>query len=555
MNSTRPRSAILEFVPHAIGLLLFGIFFEAVSSAATSRLPRSVFFESSFTLALARQNASVLAISILSFVFIVWLFSPAGRGRLSWKEIDSIGGLRWPTFLIAMTLAWAYAGHQYNYYLDQSHVWDRWLAIGLLVATLRSPLLIPVFILEILLSRAQFDHPLSSATPIADELPLRLLAIVAGGALWNVFLDGLRALRSGPWRSNFDRIFASARIDTRALIYSILCLIGFGYVLAGLGKIAIGRGLTDWISSSHMENLFVASYLNGWLSQLSEIRALELANIVRLLQLPIAITTLIIELAIAFILLRQRGTLLILAVVCAMHLGIVLLSGIIFWKWLGVDLFVLGWLWLRRNDPQIARLYSRSSFIASLLIIAGAVVLISGNRFAWWNTKWTMVYEIEAQDESGKTYVVNHSDFKPYTLFDLYKPDGRKYHTNVYGMTQNGRLRDFLEYSNPVILEKFATSSAKVGDGPFIERGKGKRAFSDFMTRYFMNRNQSPGRSVLPFVFPAPALHNRYLSVSNLYDDQAPIVEVQLRFKEIYYSGSALKEMRNQIVYTIPIPH
>ena len=48
-------------------------------------------------------------------------------------------------------------------------------------------------------------------------------------------------------------------------------------------------------------------------------------------------------------------------------------------------------------------------------------------------------------------------------------------------------------------------------------------------------------------------MHNRHLSAPNLYRDQAPVVEVQLRFKEIYYTGSELLTLRDAIVYRVPI--
>ena len=85
-------------------------------------------------------------------------------------------------------------------------------------------------------------------------------------------------------------------------------------------------------------------------------------------------------------------------------------------------------------------------------------------------------------------------------------------------------------------------------------RRRQKRIFNDFMKRHFEHRNQGPGRSVPPFLLSAPSLHNRHLSAPNLYRDQAPIVELQLRFIEIFYSGSKLHRIRDEIVHTVQIP-
>ena len=86
------------------------------------------------------------------------------------------------------------------------------------------------------------------------------------------------------------------------------------------------------------------------------------------------------------------------------------------------------------------------------------------------------------------------------------------------------------------------------------KKGRKERIFGEFMTRYFMNRNRTPWQRVPPFWLSAPSLHNRHLSSPDLYRDQAPVVKVQLRFRELYYSGSALEQMRNEIVYSVPIP-
>jgi len=196
-------------------------------------------------------------------------------------------------------------------------------------------------------------------------------------------------------------------------------------------------------------------------------------------------------------------------------------------------------------------MYSSTNALLSLAMIVGMIVFFGANQFAWWNTKWTMLYEIEVLDEEGDVYRVNHADFSPYTLFDLYKPADRENHTYVFGMTVDQRVMQFLEDPDPKVLESFGSGAP----GRVFERGatRGARVFSDFMTRYFRNRNKHPGRKATPFLFSSPALHNRFLSGPDLYRDQDPVVEVRLRFKEIYYTGSELRTMRDEIIYSIPI--
>jgi len=177
-------------------------------------------------------------------------------------------------------------------------VWDRWLLVLLMFATLRSPLLIGVFVLHAALSKAQFAHPISAITPVGDELPVRALGMVFGAAAWNV-LPEARVFRTGggrwlsqPWPT----------VSTGALVFSALCLIGVNYGFAAVGKLMLGESPADWIRSSHMENLFVAAHLNGWLSQLSLAQVFEWANWIRVASVPISLATVIIELSMFFLL-------------------------------------------------------------------------------------------------------------------------------------------------------------------------------------------------------------------------------------------------------------
>jgi hypothetical protein len=116
-------------------------------------------------------------------------------------------------------------------------------------------------------------------------------------------------------------------------------------------------------------------------------------------------------------------------------------------------------------------------------------------------------------------------------------------------MSVDQRVMELFEEGDPIKLE---LSFALRDQGP-ARKGK-ERAFGEFMTRYFMNRNKASMDRVPPFWLSAPSLHNRHLSSPNLYLDQAPVVEVQLRFLEISYSGSELERRRDEIVYSFQIP-
>lgn len=554
LDSESAGRATFEWMAHAVGLLAFGVLLTRFCDSMGFWMPRPIYFERSFTWALLAEHPPALLFSTISAAFFFWLLLPASRGRFSWQQVDSVGGLRWSIFAVAFCLTWNYAGHPYNYFFNQAHVWDRWLVVGLMFATLRSPLMIPAFVLALAVSRLQFSHPINSMTLITDELPVRVLWIVVACAVWNGVLDELKRLDFSE-RSGFARgLRFVSPIPTRNLVYAILCLIGFYYAFAGIGKLMLGANMLDWVRFSHLENLHVGSHLNGWLSRVSDAQILANADRIRPLGPAISLATLMIELGMIMIVARQRATVLLLAAVCSMHLGILAVTGIFFWKWLVLEISLVVWFWLKRNDDEVRRIYSKSRFVVSLLIIAALATGLSRNDFAWWNTKWIMLYQVEVLDDAGNVYVLDVSDLPNYELFDLYRPSrDPNRNTVVYGMSKNQRLMQVFEEGDAGNLRQFLDlGSSNDEDEELIRRMKG--VFAGFMKPYFRNRNMGAEDVVFPFSVAAPAKNIRHSNAPNVYRDQAPVVKARLRFIEMYYTGQELKRMRDEVVYSIPIP-
>ena len=321
---------------------------------------------------------------------------------------------------------------------------------------------------------------------------------------------------------------------------------------AGLGKLVLGEGPLDWVRESHLENLHVASHLNGWLAGVSEARILANASILGGIAPWLAAGTLAIELGTVLILARPRGTIAILAAVVSMHLGILLASGIFFWKWMVLEVALCAWLWRRRDAREIQRVYSGRLFAGSILLIGALVAAIAHNQFAWWNTRWTMLYRTEVVDAAGRVYLFDYADLPTVEIFDLYKPEREPgWNTTAYGMTKNQALMRMLQEGDPEALKTFAAASAGLADSELNQRKRG--AFLGFMSTYFRNRNRAPDRTVPPFWLSAPAKNVRHAVGPEVYRDQAPIVAVRLRFQEIYYDGEGLHRARDAIVYSTPV--
>lgn len=542
----RPSAATFRLLVEGTGLAFFGVAFEAAFRALEAAVPHAIYDAPSYTLALLEQRPAFLLAALLALVLAAWSATPGGRRRLAWSEHDGIGGMRWVVLGTMVALAWPYAAYPYNHYYDQAHLWDRGLVLLFMLLTLRSPAWIFFFALQVVISRVQTHHPVSSIHRIPDELPFRVLGAVAGFALWNLLAAWLRSRRDGG-RPAWLRPL-SAPIGTHTLVFAVLCLLGSYYVYAAVGKLELGAQPLDWVRHNHLENLFVAAHLNGWNGSLSEARVLELAHLIRPLSVPISAATLALELGMGLLLARRWLTVLLLVAAIGMHLSIVAMTGVFFWTWALVDGCVAAWLIRHRRAAELDRIYTPARALLSVLVIAALVIVAGQNRFAWWNTKWTTFLELQAVDREGEVRVIDYSDFSPYVLVTFWKPYGPST-PGLYGATMRQDVALQLESAEPEALEAQADARWIARRGPQTRGG----ALDEFVQRYFRNRNRNLGRNILALP-PPPTLRMRSPREGIPYRGEAPVERVRVRFVEVFYTGSSLYPLRDTIVHTISIP-
>ncbi|MGE4652137.1 MAG: hypothetical protein AAEJ53_14720, partial [Myxococcota bacterium] len=218
-------------------LLALGTLLQRWLSVAEGAISPRIYWEPSYSIAFLEGLPLPVAISagfLLSGLAAWILLRPRSAG---WDPLEAVNGLRWVAFGVALAFAWAYAGHAFNHYLGQAHYFDRGLLIFSAWMVLRSPLWLPVFVAQVLLSRAQTYHPAALPTPITDELPLRFLCILIVYVAGRCLLRGIGSLDSmRPLRARFP-----LRLGSDALVLSFLCMIGGYYTYAGFGKILIGE--------------------------------------------------------------------------------------------------------------------------------------------------------------------------------------------------------------------------------------------------------------------------------------------------------------------------
>lgn len=539
----------------AVLLLAAGIAFEFTLTALAAAIPGDAYFETSFTV------AALAATPMLALAALVG-FSPVLLWRstvIRWDKTDSIGGLRFVVFGIAASLAWSHAAYPFNYYYGEAHAFDRWLLIALLFTILRSPIFVPLFALEMVISRGQLQHPIATMSLVAEELPLRILGIVALAGLWNVVVEWSPVAKLLERAKALLRVEAPAAIAAPAIVFAMLCLVGSYYGHAGLAKLRIGESPLDWANYSHMENLFVGAYAKGWQWVGDYDSMLAFADIVQAFSTPLALATIALEIAMVLVFAHRIGSIVLVISIFLMHLGIVAVSGIFFWQWVVVDAVLALWLFWFRNEASLDALYAGRRGLGSIAIIVFVMWAFPSNDFTWWNTKWYSVLEVEVLDKEGKSYRVARDDFGPYLFSDYIRPPGTLMYMFGFGSTPNQQMMEQVEITNPEALQTFIRQH-RVENLSAYSPEPARRDIDDFMTRYFRNRNRrtatngGPSDYLVPFVLPAPLTHLRWYQADDFYRDQAPVVAVRIRHIEMYYTGDGLAEFGNQVLHTIRIP-
>ena len=125
----------------------------------------------------------------------------------------------------------------------------------------------------------------------------------------------------------------------------VLFIIGSQYFYPGLAKINAGPNFYSWIIDNSISNIATASIMHGWkISFLSTSSQLILNKFFSNVQYLLGFWVLITQLSALLIFYNRRFTIFLLFEFAILHLGILLMSGIFFWKWILVDVCVAMYL-------------------------------------------------------------------------------------------------------------------------------------------------------------------------------------------------------------------
>lgn len=453
------------------------------------------------------------------------------RRRWSWQqyEADENIKIRYIVFILALTLAWAFSTYEFNFYYNQGHYLDRLLLVILACLVLVNPIFATLFVVFSVLVVSQFNYPeFLNYSWFDKELLFKMLL------LFSIF--------------NILSLFVKFRPSH--FIFLCLCLIGSEYFFAGMSKLAVGTRVIDWALKNQVHNLFVSSYINGWLTFIDRPTLLQIAGGMSILNIPLHLFTLAFELGGTLLVLGRRVSIIMLGGAILLHLGIFLSSGIFFWKWILLDLSLMILFW--KYPHQInTHLFTRKNAILSLLVILAAYVFLPQTNAGWFDTRANNFYEFEAIDANGTVRPMARGIWAPYDIpfaqeyFFFLNDD--KVLVGTYGTHRVFGIAVVINRAESVdeiegVWEEYGGSRYSESDA---------RIFDDFVRRFIENANEHIGSPPLPI--PHAPHHITTLAPENAYDSDVPIQTVRIRYVETFYDGENIIVLEDKVVREIEI--
>lgn len=318
--------------------------------------------------------------------------------HLSWAALDDGGLLRMVVGIAAGLLAWTNAGCDFNAYYGRRHLVDRALIVLTGALVLAHPVFVPAFLMVLMPFWRQVTHPPVIGEAITDKLLVVDLVIA-----FAAFVQVWAALLLMP---------AAIGVQTYHFMVLAMGLVSMHYFFPGWAKVRLGRPWT-WVMKNRLSDLVMNAWVHGHAGFLPRRVAARIVRFMRPLDIPMQAATLAIELAALILLADQRLAVAVLGALVLMHIGIILASGIAFWKWAIVGSAMIVFL-LSAGPATLMPLFSTEA------LACGVAVALLGRwhstpaMLGWFDSRLVQFFRYEIIDEHGRIHALPNTFFAPY---------------------------------------------------------------------------------------------------------------------------------------------
>ena len=334
-----------------------------------------------------------------SLKLMILMLFPIVLYRLEWKDIfeKRFTVLKYFVFFIFFIYAWRVITLDYNLYFNQPYHLDRITLCVLLILAIRFPLAFIYFILLSLLFFYQVTYPSSELVfPRAYVYTKPLIEILV---LFIAFIF-------------IKSIYK--KISVLAFFMVVICFHASNYFIPGLGKILLSEHYFDWIWINDLGNIFIAKYSQGWLASLVPLETMQVfVGWISSITIPMQIFAFLIQTIVLFVFFNKRLAISLFVSFELLHLGIFLLSGIFFWKWILLNLAII-YVIRNLNSKDIQQIFNYKSMLWTMPFIILGYGVFHSYWLAWYDTPLNNFNKIYAITEDGKRYKVDVNLFAPY---------------------------------------------------------------------------------------------------------------------------------------------
>lgn len=529
LDSLRQRISI-RFLINVVILLVVQVFV-----AREILIPGGfeMYFQDIFSVNLLRMRpVQFFAILVIVLLLLNTVKFQQNRwlSQWSWSALEQGKALRMLVMAVVFIMMWAFASYGYNYYYNQPHYWDRLLLVLLAILVYINPLFVIPFTMVCYFISYQFIFPVAYSYT-DKQLLFEFLALFG-------FFVAVRPFTRGR---------------TMDFIFMGLCMIGAYYYFPGIEKLHVGADSSiNWVLDNKLHHYVVFSYEKGWLAFRSQELVYTIADIVQALRVPFQLFTVIMEVGALFIvLLRRRGAVVILLLAILLHTGIMISSGVFFWKWITLDGAMAWFIWRYGNHEDIAPIFKPFPIMLSVIIIASGTLFFDVIHLGWWNSPIHSYYKFDVIDTQGNTYDLAYSQLQPYD-FAITQNRLRFVNDNTTFSGVNGGVgnpESFIQ-SRDLVLEDVPEFIADHGVNHYNPtRAEGLR---DLLRVYAYNFNTNYQAFFLPSLIHPP-LHINSQPFSDAYNFEYPIAEVRIRWIESFYDGDEVHIIRDDVIDSMPI--
>lgn len=480
-----------------------------------SKLSERSYGEPVLVLELARSIGWPLVLAVLIALIVLARY---GALLAPWNAFAEGTSLRAFVVFVAFILVWLFATMEHNFYLDQGHLLDRGLLVGLLVALWFRPLFVLPLVVLLTTLLWQLVVPSLGGSILAHKLQvLHVLNLFAAAWL-------LHAVTGARWKTEF--------------VFLCCCIVAGAYVAAALAKFELG-----WLGRAQLFLMPASAYGHGWLDFIGPDGIGEIATWLDLLDGPMQLFVLLVEAGCVLFLVRRWVSIGLLVAVIFFHFGVLALYGFFFWTWILLDAALLGLL-LAQPDVLRETGLGLAGLLLSMLLIATAIYWVKPPWLAWFDTGLTYTYRFEAIGESGQRYTLRPGYFAPYDdVFTMtsfrYLSDDHRMLTGAYGVTKSAEIAD-------------AIAAARSAEEIFaLEESAGRATYSEekaqrlvrFVSRYLANRNAREERPASGAALKPPMLFISHREgVVDTGSDR--VKEIIVREVTTWFDGKRPREIR-----------